>query len=139
MLYILDSPPGPGDINNDDADEVMTPCEVQHTSDEEVSVPMSVPVSHDHDEPTVVSAHTEEQVSLTARTGQDISSAHIEQDFVSAHNEQDFIPSRPELYAPSAHNEQDISPTFTGRPRDIPDTESFSYSCLLYTSPSPRD
>ena len=127
MLYILDSPPGPGEFNSVDADEVMTPCEVQHTSDEEVSVPMSVPVSHDHVEPTVVSAHTE-QVSLTARTEQDISSAHIEQDFVSAHNEQDLFPSRPELYAPSAHNEQDSSPTFTGRPRDIPDT------CLLYTS-----
>ena len=51
MLYILDSPPGPGEINNVDADEMMTPCEVQHTSDEEV-VPMSVPVSHDHVEPT---------------------------------------------------------------------------------------
>ena len=51
MLYILDSPPGPGEINNVHADEVMTPCEVQHTSDEEV-VPMSVPVSHDHVEPT---------------------------------------------------------------------------------------
>jgi len=66
----------------------------------------------------VVSAHTE-QDSLTART---------EQDSVPARNEQGFIPSRPELYAPSAHNEQDSSPTFIGRPRDIPDTESFSYS-----------
>ena len=100
MLYILDSPPGPGEINNVDADEVMTPCEVQDTSDEGVSVPMSVPVSHDHVEHTVVSAHTE-QDSLTA---------HTEQDSVSACNKQDFIPSRTELDAPSAHNEQDSSP-----------------------------
>eukprot|EP01042_Synura_sphagnicola_P036415 gene36415-biopygen4713 len=79
---------------------------------------MSVPVSHDHVEPTVVSAHTE-QDSLTART---------EQDSVSARNEQDFIPSRPELDAPSSHNEQDSSPIVIGRPRNIPDTESFRYS-----------
>ena len=126
MLYIIDCPPDPGEINIVDADEVMTPCEVQHTSDVETSVLMSVPVSHDHVELTVDSAHDEQDV-FTAHTEQDISSAHIEQDSVSACNKQDFIPSRTELDAPSAHNEQDSSPIVIGRPRDIPDTESFSY------------
>ena len=64
MLYIIDCPPGPGEINDVDVDEVTIPCEVEHTSEGEVSVLMSVPVSHDHVDLTVDSAHAEQDFFL---------------------------------------------------------------------------
>ena len=108
MLYIVDCPPGPGENNDVDVDEVVTPCDVEHTSDVENSVPVSVSVTHDLVEPTVDSAHTE----------QDFPSAHTEQDSLSARTEQDFLSHRTEQDAPSAHNEQGTSPVYIRRPRN---------------------